>query len=143
MKKWCRHMRYFEGWHFVAGGRMWDMRCPSWRFCPICGAKRPRRGAWVTPPPLARKERGDERELPVWLGHVRDGSRMDGDWVRRWLLGGLPMTPETAREDDHVGWKVGWQVCSMCRNRHVAVWPADMVQNGECPQCHNFTCEEE
>jgi len=45
--------------------------------------------------------------------------------------------------EDDGPWFSGWVQCSMCGHRHVSVHPVDMVQNGECPECHNMTCEPE
>ena len=39
-------------------------------------------------------------------------------------------------------WWAGKQRCTICGNGHVSVHPVGMIRNGECPECHNFTCED-
>ena len=46
-------------------------------------------------------------------------------------------------EEDEGPWVVAKVKCSLCGRQCVSVHPVDMVQNGECPECHNFTCKEE
>lgn len=49
---------------------------------------------------------------------------------------------EMARDDEQGPWVAVKQVCTICGNKHVSVHPVGMVRNGECPECHNFTCED-
>lgn len=36
-------------------------------------------------------------------------------------------------------WCSGWQHCTRCGNRHVAVWPA-CAEVCECPECGEMAC---
>lgn len=47
------------------------------------------------------------------------------------------------RGEDEGPYKAVKQTCRMCGNTHVSVHPVDMVRDGECPNCHHFTCEDE
>ena len=52
------------------------------------------------------------------------------------------MTPTPQRNEEEGPWISTRQVCTICGNEHVSVHPLNMLRNGECPNCHNFTCED-
>ena len=52
------------------------------------------------------------------------------------------MTPNPQGNEDKGPWVAVKQICTICGNKHVSVHPVDMIRNGECPNCHNFTSED-
>ena len=44
-------------------------------------------------------------------------------------------------KDEEGPWEVQRVKCSLCGHEVVSVHPTRMIRNGECSNCHHFTCE--
>lgn len=58
------------------------------------------------------------------------------------MAGNSEVQPET-NEEYEGNWCTGMLECRMCGDRHVSVWPEEIMDEDcqECPNCGHMTCE--